>query len=78
MSAPSPASDSMRPPSPDNKTSEQACSLFQREARKHECHYYMRMYGGQVANTIDFGRGAGPSAGTAGAAVGNAKEWWRH
>jgi hypothetical protein len=36
------------------------------------------MYGGQVANAVMRGFGATLGADLANAAVGEAKEWWRH
>ena len=46
--------------------------------KNHECHHYARMYGGQGANAIMWGFGATLGADLANAAVGEAKEWWRH
>ncbi|MCJ1481079.1 hypothetical protein MMC06_001235 [Schaereria dolodes] len=66
------------PPSNDNKDEEQSRSLFHNEAKKHESHHYTRMYGGKLMNAVILGFGATLGADAANAAVGDAKEWWRH
>ncbi len=67
------------PPVAENPTSEDhKRSLFNHEAKNHECHHYMRTYGGQVANAMMFGFGATLGADAANGLVGDAKQWWRH
>jgi hypothetical protein len=44
--------------------------LFHEEAQKHQCHHYLRMYGGQVATAAMYGFGATLGADAANAAVG--------
>ncbi|TKA75121.1 hypothetical protein B0A55_05012 [Friedmanniomyces simplex] len=65
------------PPS-DYNTPSQDRGIFQQEAKKHECHHYVRMYGGQVVNAAMMGFGATLGADAANAMVGDMKEWWRH
>lgn len=60
------------PPS-DKDTPEQSRGLFHQEAKKHECHHYVRMYGGQVVKAAAFGFGATIGADAANAAVGEMK-----
>ena len=60
------------PPS-DKDTPEQDRGLFHQERKKHECHHYARMYGGQVANAMMWGFGATLGADVANAAVGDVK-----
>ena len=62
----------------DANTPPQDRGLFHHEAKKHESHHYLRMYGGQVANAAMWGFGATLGADAANAAVGDMKEWWRH
>ena len=77
MSQPNaPGSQPANPPAVTDEKQER--SLFHREARNHEGHHYARMYGGQVANAMMWGFGATLGADVANAAVGEAKEWWRH
>lgn len=57
------------PPS-DKDTPQQDRSLFHHEAKKHESHHYVRMYGGQVLNAAMWGFGATLGADAANAAVG--------
>nr|OQO20416.1 hypothetical protein B0A51_11157 [Rachicladosporium sp. CCFEE 5018] len=57
------------PPS-DKDTPSQDRGLFHQEAQKHECHHYLRMYGGQVATAAMYGFGATLGADAANAAVG--------
>lgn len=63
---------SSMPPS-DKNTPSQDRGLFQHEARKHESHHYLRMYGGQVLNAALMGFGATLGADAANAMVGEAK-----
>ncbi|KAK3634505.1 hypothetical protein LTR56_015233 [Elasticomyces elasticus] len=65
------------PPS-DYNTPTQDRSLFHHEAKKHECHHYARMYGGQMVSAAAYGFGATMGAQAAQAVVGEAREWWRH
>lgn len=60
------------PPS-DKNTPSQDRGIFEREGKKHECHHYVRMYGGQVANAMMWGFGATLGADAANAAVGEVK-----
>ncbi|KAL1306866.1 hypothetical protein AAFC00_005516 [Neodothiora populina] len=62
----------------DAQTPEQNRGVFEQEHKKHECHHYMRTYGGKVANAAMFGFGATLGADAANAVVGDMKEWWRH
>lgn len=61
-----------QPPS-DATTPTQNRSLFHHEARKHECHHYMRTYGGQALNAFVWGFGATLGADAANAAFGEAR-----
>lgn len=56
---------------PQNETQERG--LFHHEAKKHESHHYVRMYGGQVLNAMAWGFGATLGADAANAAVGDVK-----
>lgn len=60
------------PPS-DKDTPSQDRGIFHHEARKHESHHYVRMYGGQVMNAMMWGFGATLGADAANAAVGDVK-----
>ena len=60
------------PPS-DAQTPSQDRGIFHHEAKKHESHHYVRMYGGQVASAMMFGFGATLGADAANAAVGDMK-----
>ena len=66
------ASPSTLPPS-DKNTPQQDTRSFDEEHKKHECHHYMRTYGGKVANAAMFGFGATLGADAANAAVGEMK-----
>lgn len=70
MSANNPAND---PPPSDKDTPTQDRGLFHHEAKKHESHHYLRMYGGQVVQAAMFGFGATLGADAANAAVGDMK-----
>lgn len=70
MSTQAPAFSS--PPS-DKETPNQDRGIFHHEAKKHESHHYVRMYGGQVANAMMWGFGATLGADAANAAVGDMK-----
>lgn len=60
------------PPS-DQYTPSQDRGLFHHEAKKHESHHYLRMYGGQAVQAAMWGFGATLGADAANAAVGEAK-----
>lgn len=60
------------PPS-DKDTPQQDRSLFHHEAKKHESHHYVRMYGGQALNAAMWGFGATLGADAANAAVGEVR-----
>ncbi|KAI9713895.1 MAG: hypothetical protein M1820_000625 [Bogoriella megaspora] len=62
------------PPS-DKNTPEQDRGVFHEQYQKHQCHHYLRMYGGQVAQAAMWGFGATLGADVANAAVGEAREW---
>lgn len=55
----------------ENQTQERG--LFHHEARKHESHHYVRMYGGQVVNAAMWGFGATLGADAANSMVGDVK-----
>lgn len=57
----------------DKETPEQDRGLFHHEAKKHESHHYVRMYGGQAVNAMMWGFGATLGADAANAAVGDMK-----
>ena len=50
--------------------------------KKHECHHYMRQYGGLAVNAFVMGFGGTLGADAANAMVGEVKQegaqWWRH
>jgi len=77
MSAPNPPG-SQPALQPDMTQDNKDRGLFSQQHKNHECHHYARMYGGQVANAMMWGFGATLGADVANAAVGEAKEWWRH
>jgi hypothetical protein len=54
----------------DKDTPQQDRGLFDHESKKHECHHYARMYGGQAVNAMMWGFGATLGADAANAAVG--------
>jgi hypothetical protein len=54
----------------DKDTPSQDRGLFDHESKKHECHHYARMYGGQAVNAMMWGFGATLGADAANAAVG--------
>ena len=60
------------PPS-DKDTPPQNRGIFEHEAKKHECHHYVRMYGGQVLNAAMWGFGSALGADVANAVVGDAR-----
>lgn len=60
------------PPS-DKNTPSQDRGIFTQEAKKHECHHYARMMGGQVLQAAAWGFGATLGADAANAAVGDVK-----
>lgn len=62
----------------DKETPTQDRGAFSDEHKKHECHHYMRTYGGKVAQAAMFGFGATLGADAANGLVGDMKEWWRH
>ncbi|KAG9961111.1 hypothetical protein KCU61_g5863, partial [Aureobasidium melanogenum] len=62
----------------DKDTPQQDRGLFHHEGKKHECHHYARMYGGQAMNAVMWGFGATLGADAANAMVGDIKQWWRH
>jgi len=66
------------PPTAAGDSSKERGMIFHEESKKHECHHYMRTYGGQAMNAMMWGFGATLGADAANAAVGEAKEWWRH
>lgn len=57
----------------DKDTPSQDRGIFNEEHQKHQCHHYMRTYGGKVANAAMFGFGATLGADAANAAVGEMK-----
>lgn len=57
----------------DKETPQQDRGLFHHEGKKHECHHYARMYGGQAMNAVMFGFGATLGADAANAMVGDMK-----
>lgn len=75
MSVQSPAFST--PPS-DKDTPTQDRGIFHQEAKKHESHHYVRMYGGRVLQAAVFGFGATLGADAANALVGDAKVSLRH
>jgi hypothetical protein len=57
----------------DKDTPQQDRAIFERESKKHECHHYARMYGGQAVNAVVLGFGATLGADMANAAVGEVR-----
>jgi len=57
----------------DKNTPQQDTRSFGEEHKKHECHHYMRTYGGKVANAAMFGFGATLGADAANGMVGEVK-----